>query len=184
MINISRLKLFIKFKLRGEVPTELLIRNGLKVGRNFKRLHNCIIDYSHCWLIKIGDNVTFAPRVHVLAHDASTKNILGYTKIGLVEIGDNVFVGAGTIILPNVKIGDNCIIGSGSIVTKDIPSNYVAVGNPAKIICTISEYIDKNKEEMKSRPIYNKEWTLSNHISDEDKKVMIESLRDGVGYIE
>ncbi|MFR3924042.1 MAG: hypothetical protein ACLTXI_01795 [Collinsella sp.] len=54
---------------------------GLKVGSNFNMLGGCIIDHSHCWLIRIGDNVTFAPRVHVLAHDASTKRVLGYTRM-------------------------------------------------------------------------------------------------------
>jgi maltose O-acetyltransferase len=57
---------------------------------------------------------------------------LNYTKIGLVKIGDNVFIGAGSIILPNVKIGNNVIIGAGSIVTKDVPDNSLVAGNPAK----------------------------------------------------
>ncbi|WP_253200562.1 DapH/DapD/GlmU-related protein [Clostridium sp. CF012] len=102
------------------INTEQLIKMGLKVGKNFNRLGGCIIDDSHCWLITIGDNVTLAPRVHILAHDASTKMYLDVTKIGLVDIGNNVFIGAGSIILPNVKIGNNVIIGAGSIVTKDI----------------------------------------------------------------
>ena len=54
-----------------------------------------------------------APHVQILAHDASTKRYLGYTKIGRVLIGNNVFVGAGTIILPSVAIGNNVIIGAG-----------------------------------------------------------------------
>ena len=63
------------------------------------------LDPSHCWLIEIGDNVTFGPHVQVLAHDASMHNVLGYTKIGRVRIGNNVFIGAGSIVLPNVQIG-------------------------------------------------------------------------------
>lgn len=51
--------------------------------------------------------------MQILAHDASTKRYLGYTKIGRVLIGNNVFVGAGTIILPSVAIGNNVIIGAG-----------------------------------------------------------------------
>ena len=82
------------YKLRGETPTEVLIENGLKVGSNFNRMGRTEIDNSHSWLITIGDDVTLAPGVHILAHDASTKNSLGYTRIGLVRIGSNVFIGA------------------------------------------------------------------------------------------
>ena len=71
------------YRLRGEYTTERLIKMGMKVGKNFGRLNGVILDPSHCWLIEIGDNVTMAPRVHVLCHDASTKQFLGYTKIGL-----------------------------------------------------------------------------------------------------
>ena len=50
-----------------------------------------------------------------------------------VNIGNNVWIGAGAIILPGVSIGDNSVIGAGSVVTKDIPNNSIAVGNPAKV---------------------------------------------------
>ena len=82
------------YRLRGECTTEKLIKMGMTVGKNFKRLNNVLIDDSHAWLITIGDNVTPAPRVHILAHDASTKNLIGYTKIGTVSIGNNVFIGS------------------------------------------------------------------------------------------
>lgn len=102
-------------------------RDGLTVGKNFNIQEGCIIDPGHCWLISIGDHVTLAPRVHILAHDASTKIFLGYTKIGKVNIGNNVFIGSQTTILPNVCIEDNVIIGSNSVVTKDCKSNGVYV---------------------------------------------------------
>lgn len=176
------LKGFLGRMLRNEYPTEELVKLGLKVGQNFNRRPGCIIDYSHCWLISVGNDVTFAPRVHVLAHDASTKKHLGYTKIGLVEIGDNVFIGAGAIILPNTKIGNNCIIGAGSIVSCNIPDNSVAVGNPAKVICSVEQYIKKNKDLLNERPIYNESF-LINNISPEQKEAMIRDLKSGIGFI-
>ncbi|WP_346676740.1 DapH/DapD/GlmU-related protein [Erysipelatoclostridium sp. An173] len=125
----------IVYRLRGEYTTDKLVSMGMTVGKNFKRLNGVILDPSHCWLISIGNNVTMAPRVHILCHDASTKQFLNYTKIGKVTIGNNVFIGAETVVLPNVKIGNNVIIGANSIVSKDIPDNSVVVGNPAKIVC-------------------------------------------------
>ena len=83
----------ILYRLRGEVSTEDLIKIGLKVGKNFRRNEHCIIDQSHCWLITIGDNVTLAPNVHILAHDASMWADTGYTRIAPVNIGNNVFIG-------------------------------------------------------------------------------------------
>ena len=109
-------------------------RMGVKIGDNCKFQFDVVLDYSHYWLIEIGNNVILAPRVHILAHDASTYNYVGYSKIGKVKIGDNVFIGANSIILPGTIIADNVIIGAGSVVTKDVPKNKLAYGNPARII--------------------------------------------------
>lgn len=136
-------------KLRGE-PQNLdkLLRRGLKVGKNFTRMGGVIIDPSHCYHITIGDNVTLAPRAHILAHDTSTYMFLGKTRVANVRIGNNVFIGASSIVLPGVTIGNNVVIGAGSVVTKDIPGNSVAVGNPAKVICSLDEYLAREKAKM------------------------------------
>lgn len=129
------IKMIIKdfvYKIRGLTPLNKLIKRGLIIGNNCNIMHNVNIDDSHCWLIEIGNNVTLAPNVHILAHDASTKLFTGYTKIGNVKIGNNVFIGAGTIILPNTTVGDNVIVGAGSVITKNLESNSVYAGNPCK----------------------------------------------------
>lgn len=137
--------------LRGEPQhIEKLYKRGLKVGKNLHRMGGVIIDPSHCYHITIGDNVTLAPRVHILAHDSSTTMFLGKTRAANVTIGNNVFVGAGSIILPGVHVGNRVIIGAGSIVSKDIPDNSVAVGNPAKVVCGIDEYLVKEKAKMQA----------------------------------
>lgn len=172
------------YRLRSDYCTEDLIDMGLKVGKNFLRMHGTILDPSHCWLIKIGDNVTLAPRVHVLAHDASTCIHLGYARIGNVVIGDNVFVGAESVILPNVTIGDNSIIGANSTVSRDIPANVVAVGSPAKVICTLDEYINKNRKLLETNPVYGEEFTLRRNISDSMKKQQHDELEGRIGFVE
>ena len=171
-------------RIRGEYTTERLVKMGMRVGSNFHRLNGAILDPTHCWLIEIGNNVTIAPRVHILAHDASTKRLLGYTRIGRVTIRDGVFIGAASVVLPHVTIGENSIIGAGSVVTKNVPPNTVYVGNPAVFVCTVEDYVKKNIAAMRTRPVYNNKHTLQGNISTEMKDEMISELADGIGFVE
>ena len=172
------------YRLRGEYTTEKLISMGMKVGKNFGRLNGVILDPSHCWLIEIGDDVTLAPRVHILCHDASTKTFMNYTKIGNVTIGNRVFIGAESVILPGVTIGNDVVIGANSTVTHNIPSNSVAVGSPARVICTLEEYIQKEKERMKFAPVYDEAYTLRKDVSMELRLKQKEELDGKIGYID
>lgn len=168
-------------RIIGETPTTTLIARGLKVGKNFDRHQGCYIDPTHCFLIKIGDNVTFSIRVTVMAHDASTKEFLGYSKIGRVTIGDNVFVGANTTILPGVQIGNNVIIGAGSVVTRSIPDNMVAAGNPAKIICSLEDYKTKWKTDGH---VFDRSYRFSKNLTAEKIQEMWEATGEGIYFID
>lgn len=162
-----------------------LLENGLTIGDHFNMLEGCMIDFSHCWHIRIGNHVTLAPRVHILAHDASTKMHLNYAKIKNVAIGNYVFIGAGSIIMPGVTIGDQVIVGAGSVVTKSIPSNSVYAGNPAKFICNTNEYIENQKKEMNDGNTFNSEYTLAEDVSDAMKAKLIQSIdTHGVAFVE
>ena len=171
------------YRIRGEYTTEKLIKMGMKVGKSFKRLNGVILDPSHCWLIEIGDDVTIAPRVHILCHDASTKTFLDYTKIGRVTIGNKVFIGAESVILPGVTIGNNVVIGANSTVTHNIPDNSVAVGSPAKVICSLGDYLEKEKRRMEDAPCYGEEYTLRAAVSIEKRMEQKENLKGKIGYI-
>lgn len=173
----------VVYRIRGDYTTEKLMSLGLKIGKNFARLNEVIIDPAHCWLIEIGDDVTLAPRVHILAHDASTVHYLGYAKIGRVTIGDRVFIGASTVVLPNVNIGDDVIVGANSTVTRDLESGYVYAGNPAKKICSTEEYIQKNKLLMEKSPCYGEEYTTRANIDDSKKEQMKKELKNKLGYV-
>lgn len=172
------------YRLRGEYTTEKLISMGMTVGKNFGRLHGVILDPSHCWLITIGDNVTMAPRVHILCHDASTKGFLGYTKIGRVNIGNDVFIGAESVVLPGVTIGNRVIVGANSTVTHDVPDNSVVVGSPARVLCSLDEYLEKERGRMETAPCYGEEYTLRQNVSMEKRLEQKAALDGKIGYID
>ena len=155
------------YRIRGEYTTEKLIKMGMRVGENFTSLNDVILDPAH-----------------VLCHDASTKQFIGYTKIGGVKVGNNVFVGADTVILPSVTIGNNVIIGAHSTVTHDITDNSVVVGSPAKIICSLDEYLGKEKKRMKNSKCYGEEYTLRKNVSMEMRMKQNEELKGKIGYID
>lgn len=116
-------------------------------------------------LIKLGDyvdvssDVTFATHdgIHTILgsnNDAIPEKLKDYKfteSIGCIDIGSHVFIGAGCSIGANVKIGDNVVITAGSVVTNDIPSNCVVRGNPAKVLCTLSQFLTM-KAAKKSYP--------------------------------
>lgn len=176
-------KLFSPYTLN----LEALKRMGLKVGDNVKIMGGVKIDYGHCKHISIGNNVTIAPDVYLLAHDASMYNVKKYTRIGKIIIGDNVFIGLRSVVMPNVRIGENSIIGAGSLVNKSIPKNVVAVGNPIKIICSVEDFYKKIDAELDLYPKFEEgfsERSISS-LKEREKKsdYMNDKMNLGIGYI-
>lgn len=84
--------------------------------------------------IHIGENTLVAGGVKILSHDHCKRVGNNQPFLTHTYIGKNCFIAVNAIILPGVKIGDEVIVGAGAVVTKDIPSNTVVAGNPAKII--------------------------------------------------
>lgn len=158
--------------------------HGFTHGTNFNWNSGYPIDGNWPWLISVGDNVTLATGVKLLAHDASTANAGVHTKVGIVQIGNNVFIGANSIVLPDVRIGDNVVIGAGSVVTKDIPSNTVYAGNPARFVCTFEAYCIKHQENYKNHPSFRQhKWQEWPNADKEEWHQMKEKLKNTFGYI-
>lgn len=106
---------------------------------------------SEPYLVSLGDHVSAIQTVFI-THDGGVWVFRDKSPevdlMGPIKVGNNVFIGMDAKILPGVTIGDNVVIGAGAIVTKDIPSNCVAAGIPAKPIKTIDEYWDSVKDKL------------------------------------
>ena len=156
---------------------EFLRARGVQIGEDVN-LINTTIDWSHGFLVTIGNRVTLTG-VKILTHDGSTQIPFGVSRVGRVTIGNEVFVGHGTIILPDVRIGSRVVVGAGSVVTRDIPDNSVAAGNPARVIGTYDDFLKKHKAQMETRPVYHTLWTEKTPA---EKVQMRRELEDGVCY--
>lgn len=153
MKKIERLKRWWA-KRNSQSFIKYLRCNGVKIGDNclFRDPRSCVIDLQRAHLITIGSNVQFNHNNRLIAHDNLAQIFrLKYNEYlpsnGHIIIGNNVIFAQNATVLKGVTIGDNCFIGFGATVTHDIPANSVAVGSPARVICTIDEYYERRKTE-------------------------------------
>ncbi|WP_292467133.1 acyltransferase [Methanolobus sp.] len=117
--------------------------SGVVIGKNFKISPLSYIDMHKPGYIEIGDDVQITRYAMILSYDSSKFKFQDFYEkdpYGKVKIGNNVYIGAQSIIMPGVSIGDNVIIGANSVVLSDIPSNCIAAGNPAKVIKKMDFY--------------------------------------------
>ena len=109
-------------------------------GKNvYANFNLTLVDDGHIYVgdyTMIGPNVTIATAGHQILPELREK---GYQYNMEVHIGKNCWLGSGVVVLPGVTIGDNVVVGAGSIVTKDLPSNVVAVGNPCRVLREMNE---------------------------------------------
>lgn len=134
---------------------------GMSIGKG-THIFSRIIS-SEPYLITIGNNVTISVGVTLLTHDASVGPIVGRNvysdTVGPINIGNNCFIGANSIILPGVSIPNGSIVAAGSVVTKTITSSSNGIiesttegiiigGNPAKFICKTADYLDKRNSSF------------------------------------
>lgn len=174
----------INFICYGDLPTSFYLKRGMKIGCNFYRQSATKFDPSHCFLITIGDNVTVANNVQFLAHDHSVRVYLGYGKVGKIVIGNNVFIGAKSLILPNVIIGDDVIVGAGSVVTKSVPPNSIVVGVPAKVIGNTDDYIEKCSSQIITAKKLDRSYICNAKLPDSKKEEIVNDCQEGFVYIE
>ena len=141
--------LFIYFKINPIACSRFM---GVKIGDNCKIYGNSPNMWgTEPFLIRMGNNVHITDGCKFITHDGGTLILRQHTPdleiTAPIEIGSNVYLGIETIVMPGVKISDNVIVGSRSIVTKNIESNSVVAGIPAKFIKTVSDYHTKLKKQ-------------------------------------
>lgn len=131
-------------------PLKYANKLGVRHGDDLK-IYGTVYYGSEPWIITLGSNVFLTNNIYFVTHDGGTllfrKDIPDLEITKPITVGSNVYIGVNTTILPGVEIGDNVIIGAGSLVAKSIPSNCVAAGNPAKVIKPIDQYLEKIKQE-------------------------------------
>ena len=153
--------------------TKLLIKKDVfkSVGDNFFFQPRVIPDEAK--LIKFGNNVVVASNVTFVTHDIIDKVFNNLKEdfyynynAGPILIGDNVFIGCNSIILPNIKIGSNSIIAAGSVVTHDVEEGTVVAGNPARVIGKFEDY-KKRRQQINDKLIYPASSDALNKIWEE-----------------
>lgn len=136
----------------------LLKSQGMKMTGT-PRYIGAHVKFDDFHLITVGDRVVISDECHLLTHDYSITTALhasgekvekDIALIRGIKIGNNVFIGKKTILMPNTTIGDNIIIGAGSVVRGNIESDSIYAGNPAVKLKSIFTQIDKWKDLLKS----------------------------------
>ena len=121
---------------------------GMHIGADVWLPASTTIDTSQCFLISIGDHCGFGDGCLIMAHDAQMDEFLDAARVGRVTIHESCHIGARTVILAGVEIGPRTIVGAQSVVTKSLPPDTVCAGNPARVICTLNEYLEKHRGQM------------------------------------
>ncbi len=134
------------FRINGNVPWPVHFTSSVKGHKNIQKGIICdpgdnpgIYIQANCGL-QIGSNVGFGAGTKIITSNHAHEDHSKHEFSEPIRIGNNVFVGANSVLLPGVTIGDNVVIGAGSIVSKNIPENSIALGNPCMVVKQKSPY--------------------------------------------
>lgn len=176
----TELRTSILQQLAGKLGNNVVIKPPFQCdyGYNLILGDNVFMNYGcsilDCNVVEIGNNVLMAPNVQIYAAYHPTDHTLRLKDLEYadrVKIGDNTWIGGGSIILNGVTIGKNTVIGAGSVVTKDIPENVVAVGNPCRVIKRLDKENVENGKRLK--------FTDFAHIN-----IVVDDIDEGIKYYE
>ncbi|WP_300668236.1 acyltransferase [Desulfoluna sp.] len=166
---------------KGYYP-HYLRHQGVRIGKGAVVLYPSYIDGRMPYLVEIGDHAVISLYVTILTHDATSAWAGDLIKVGRVTIKDHSFIGAGSTLLCGTTIGPNAIVGAGSVVSRDIPPNTVYAGNPARFVCTLEAFVEKNQKAARGRPLLEGRHFQHPYIPRERREALKVNLSDGFGY--
>jgi len=157
-----------------------LRQRGMGLGADVWLPASTWIDPDYCFLISIEAHCGFGEECLILAHDAQMDEFLDGARIGRVSIRESSHIGARTVILPGVVIGPRTIVGAGSVIARSLPPNSVCAGNPARVICSIDEYLEKHRKKIHDGPVFP---CITSQSSREERRKIAESVGVTSGYV-
>lgn len=135
-------------------------KRGIEIGEN-NYIGGVVFGANGRDPITIGNDCVLT-KCTILGHDASPALFIPelrgtglFDRISMTRrtiINDHCFIGVNAVVLCGVTIGPRSIVGAGAVVTRDVPPGTVVAGNPAKVVCTIDEFIEKHKIQMQAHP--------------------------------
>lgn len=177
-------------RLKGRLDDARLTRRwerlralGMHIGEGVNLPASTTIDVSHCFLISIGDWCGLGGECMILAHDGQMDEFLDAGRIGRVIIHPHSHIGARTVILAGVEIGPRTIVGANSVVSRSLPPDTVCAGNPAKVVCSLDEYLEKHRQKMAQRPCFPIDQYDINVLTPERRAELQRAVADGDAYL-
>lgn len=156
---------------------------GMHIGQGVNLPASTWVDTSSCFAISIGDWCGFGEQCLILAHDAQMDEFLDAGLIERVIIHESCHFGSRSVILPGVEVGPRTMVGSNSVVAKSLPPDTVCAGIPAKVICSLDEYLERHVAKMASARRFP--WTEYNvgSLNAERLQELMAALDEGPVYI-
>lgn len=178
----ARLKARLE-QLRVERRWAQLRALGMHIGEDVWLPPSTWIDTAHCHLISIGDHTGFGEECMILAHDAQMDEFLDAARIGRVIIHESCHIGARCVVLPGVELGPRTIVGTCSVISKSLPADSVCAGNPAKVLCSLDEYLERHRERLVELPNFSYELYDTRALTPERRAELVRAVARQDAYI-
>lgn len=169
-------------RLRVERRWRHLRSLGMKIGDDVLLPGSTWIDPDFCHLIEIGDHAGFGEGCVLLAHDAQIDEFLDAARVGRIVIRESCHIGTRAVVLPGVEMGPRTIVGAGSVVSRSLPPDSVCAGSPAKVICSLDEYLERHRARLAARPRFPYE-THGSPYDPVARDELVRATADGPAYI-
>jgi maltose O-acetyltransferase len=181
VVRGRRLVRLARSRLRG-VPDIVGFREaGAVIGARFQPASGFFLTRNDCPFVTIGDDVVCGPQVMLIAHDASLRNQIDYTRTRPIAIGSSAFIGARAVILPGVTVGEGSIVAAGSVVDRDVEPYTIVAGNRAVVVGKVDDLVAKWRGLASAGPTFGPGWK-DKLLSGSGQQFLRRSVGDGSGW--